>query len=70
MENKKINFKITNLHCDACIKISSMALKKIQGVKNVEIIKDGKTVLESDKDISHNEIESVLSEAGKTVSFD
>lgn len=64
-----VNFKITNLTCDACIKISSIALKKIPGVKNVEIKQDGQTAIESDREIAENEIEKSLSAVDKTASF-
>lgn len=65
----RTNFKITNLTCDACVKISSMALKKLPGVKNVEIKEDGSALLESDKEITWEEIENALAKVDKKVSF-
>jgi len=64
------NFIITNITCDACIKISSIALKKIPGVRNVEINKNGEAMIESEKEISQNEIENALSKVDKAVNFD
>ena len=65
----KTNFKITNIHCDACVKISNMALKKLPGVKSVEIAKDGSVALESDKEIYQEEIKNTIADVDKTVSF-
>ncbi len=65
----KKNFMITNITCDACIKLSSMALKKIPGVTSVEIEKSGKTLIESEREITEKEIQSALMEAEKTVVF-
>jgi len=65
----KKNFMITNITCDACIKLSSMALKKIPGVTSVEIEKSGNTLIESDREITEKEIQSALSEAEKTAVF-
>jgi copper chaperone CopZ len=33
----EIKFKITNLTCDACVKLSVMALNKINSVNKVEV---------------------------------
>lgn len=65
----KINFKINDITCDACIKLSSLSLKKIPGVKSVEVESNGSAVVESDKEISKEEIVSALVKADKTVSF-
>ncbi len=64
-----MNFTITNITCDACIKISSIALKKIPGVKSVEIEKSGLTSIESEREIAEEEIETALSKVDKTVVF-
>jgi copper chaperone CopZ len=68
-EGGKKNFTITNITCDACIKISSMVLKKIPGVTSVEIDKDGKASIESEKEITEEEITNALKEVEKTVEF-
>jgi len=46
-----------------------MALKKIPGVKNVEIENSGAAAVESDKEISKDEITSALAKVDKTASF-
>jgi len=65
----KNNFTITNITCDACIKISSMVLKKIPGVTSVEIDKNGKASIESGREITEEEITNALKEVEKTVDF-
>lgn len=65
----KKNFTITNITCDACIKLSSMALKKIPGVTSVEIDKSGKTSVESKNEISEDDITNALAEVEKNVDF-
>lgn len=65
----KTNFKINDITCDACIKLSSLALKKIPGVKSVEIESNGSAVVESDQEISKEEIVSALAKADKIASF-
>ncbi|MDP3057598.1 MAG: hypothetical protein Q8N37_03720 [bacterium] len=65
----KTKFKINDITCDACIKLSSLALKKIPGVKNVEVESNGAAVVEADKEISREEIASALAKADKTASF-
>lgn len=63
----KLTFFITNLDCGACIKLSTIALKKIPGMNNVQIdLKTGKTDVESQNPIIWEEVVSNLSEVGKT----
>lgn len=65
----KINFKITDLTCDACIKLSSLSLKKIPGVKNVEVKSNGSASIEADKEITNEEIIAALAKVDKTAVF-
>lgn len=65
----KKTFTITNIACGACIKISGMALKKIPGVTSVEIDKNGKTAIESDRKITEDEITDALAKVEKNVAF-
>lgn len=63
------NFKITNITCPACVKLSEMALKKIPGVTNVQIDQaTGNTTVESEADIK-SEIIPALKKVDKEVSF-
>jgi copper chaperone CopZ len=65
----KINFKINEITCDACIKLSSMVLKKIPGVKNAEVASNGSSSIEADREITNEEITSALANVDKTVHF-
>lgn len=64
-----ITFKITNLTCPACVKISEMALKKIPGVNHVQVdLSSGAVSVESDTDI-RDQIAGVLAKVDKKVKF-
>ncbi len=67
MEHK--NFTITNITCDACIKLSTMALKSLPGVSSVTIEQNGKGSITSSTPISNEMIEQVLVEVKKQVAF-
>ena len=52
-----IQFRITNIDCPACIKLSYSALEDLKGVTGVEIDpKSGNVKVESDREISFQEI--------------
>lgn len=59
------NIKITNITCQACIELSSEALKGLPGVTSVDIAQDGKTAIESASEVAWPEIKSALAEVGK-----
>lgn len=62
----KQEFKITNLTCEACIKLSTMALKKIPGVYGAKVdLASGKAEIESEWEISWNEIAEALAKVDK-----
>ncbi len=59
-------FKITNLTCEACVKLSTLALEAIPGVTQVKIIlATGEAELMSDQDTSWEQIYSALQSVGK-----
>lgn len=61
-----IKFKITNITCDACVKLSNMALKKIPGVSEINIDQNsGEGQLLSNQDTSWEQIYSALQSVGK-----
>lgn len=63
---KTINFKIKNLTCEACIKLSTTALKIIPGVENIQIdLQTGNSQISSKVEISWEQIESALRSVGK-----
>ena len=65
----KTKFKITNIDCEACIKLSVSVLQDIPGVTLVEIGQDGSGFLESDKPITPEQIIKSLEEVDKKVTF-
>lgn len=62
----KTNFKITNLDCEACIKLSTSALKSLPGVQTVSIdLKTGAVAVESDQELNWEDVKHCLDEVGK-----
>lgn len=58
-------FVLSNLNCGACVKVSQMKIKKIPGVKNVDLQQHGGEadgVLEADREITIEEIQLSLSD--------
>lgn len=65
MTNQK--FRITNLTCAACVKLSTMALKKIPGLGDVAIdLASGTTEITSDREVAWEEIVDALKTVEKT----
>lgn len=62
-----INFKITNITCEACVKLSKAVLGHLQGVKRIEIDKNGLATVESDTEISFEEIKNALLKVDKNI---
>ena len=59
-------FKITNLDCEACIKLSIRVLKKIHGVIGVKVdLKSGEAELITEHEIAWDQIFSALQSVGK-----
>jgi copper chaperone CopZ len=57
----KIDFTLKGLRCIACVKLSLLKLKKISGVKNVEIdLATGKAHIDADPVVTLPEIEQAL----------
>ncbi len=62
-----IQFKITNITCEACVKLSRIALGKISGVKDATVDRQtGVSEVVTDRDVSWAEIENALTSVGKT----
>jgi len=62
-----IKFRITNIDCEACIKLSNSVLKDLDGVTNIEIDpKNGEGKVESKKEITFQEIKNALAGVDKT----
>lgn len=59
-------FRITNITCDACVKLSTMALKKLPGVDTVVVDQaTGSVELSASRDIAWNEIATTLQGVNK-----
>lgn len=60
-----IKFKIKGLTCEACVKLSTVKLKKLPGVKDVKIsLATGETVLTAERGIDFSEITRAFSGTG------
>lgn len=61
-----LKFKIVNLTCEACVKLSVSSLKKIPGMINADVdFQSGETRITAHKNISWQEIVKSLSLIGK-----
>jgi copper chaperone CopZ len=58
-------FKITNLTCEACVKLSTMALKTIPGVADIKIAATGESEAVFNQDTSWEQIYSALQSVDK-----
>ncbi|MDP2656042.1 MAG: heavy metal-associated domain-containing protein [bacterium] len=59
-------FRITNLSCGACVKLSVGALEKISGVTSASVdLATGSAELMADRDVSWDEITGALKEVNK-----
>lgn len=66
--NKQI-FKISGFHCDACVKLSTMKIRKISDVHDVDITSDGVAAVSADRTITLDEISKSLDGLGYTVTI-
>lgn len=63
----KKEFHITNITCEACVKLSTTVLSELPGVSAVKVDKDtGKTTVEADREITREELMKALAEVDKT----
>lgn len=63
----ELNFKINGFHCESCVKVSTMKIKKINGVENLSIGSDGTANLSSNRLITLEDIALALDGLGYTV---
>ena len=62
------SFRITNITCEACIKLSTQSLQALPHVSSVSIeATTGKTLVQSTEPVLWEEIVKELAEVGKTV---
>ncbi len=61
-------FKIINLTCEACVKLSIRALKKIPGVTNAMVdLSSGASEITADREVAFEEIVATLKSVEKEV---
>ena len=66
----EFKFTITKLNCEACIKLSTMALRKLPGVTDVSIeLSTGAARVVSMEPIAPNDVVEVLKAKGYGVTF-
>lgn len=64
----KQKFKLNGFHCESCVKLATIKLKKIAGVQDVSFSDtEGNGVLVSDRAIDKAEIEKALEGTEYTV---
>ncbi|MDD5083412.1 MAG: heavy-metal-associated domain-containing protein [Candidatus Moranbacteria bacterium] len=60
-------FKINGFHCEACVKLSTLKIKKISYVTEVTIQPDGASKVCASRVIARDEISEALDGLGYTV---
>ncbi len=63
----ELNFKINGFHCESCVKVSTMKIKKINGVERLSIGSDGTSSLSSSSPVTLEDIALALDGLGYTV---
>ncbi len=63
----EIKFKVNGFHCESCVKLATMKIKKIKGVQRVDIKDNGDAVVEADREIAMNEFSEAVAAAGHTI---
>lgn len=64
-----MKFKITNMTCDACLKLSKAALESLSGIKEIRIEPDGSAFIESEQNITWPEVKEALAKVDKQASL-
>ena len=66
----ELTFRIANLTCEACIKVSTMALRKLPGVSEATVdLSTGAGRIVSEKPITQNDVATALKAKGYDVTF-
>ena len=60
-------FKIEGFHCEACVKVATMKIKKIDDIHTVVVQEDGTAKVCASRTIKLNEISQALDGLGYTV---
>ncbi len=66
----ELTFKITNLTCDACIKVSTMTLRKLPGVTEATVdLSTGAGRVVSSEPLTQNDVAVALKAKGYVATF-
>lgn len=66
----ELTFKITNLTCEACVKVSMMTLRKLPGVTEATVdLSTGVGRIISDEPLNKNDVTTALKAKGYDVTF-
>lgn len=58
---KILKFRLEGLHCPACVKLSTLRLKSIDNIENINIdLESGVTEISSNREIDYSEVEQVF----------
>ena len=63
----EIKFKVNGFHCESCVKLATMKIKKIEGVQSVNIKDDGQAVVQATREIGIDELSEAVAAAGHTI---
>lgn len=66
----ELTFKVTNLTCDACIKVSTMTLRKLPGVTEATVdLSTGAGRVVSSEPLTQNDVAAALKAKGYDATF-
>lgn len=60
-------FKIDGFHCEACVKLATMKIKKIEGIHEVNVTVDGVATICAGRTITLEEVAAALDGLGYAV---
>lgn len=60
-------FKINGFHCEACVKLATMKIKKINDIHEVVVSQDGEAKVCAGRTITLDEVSQALEGLGYTV---
>jgi copper chaperone CopZ len=63
-----LHFKVSGMHCGACLKVITLKAKKIHGVLDFALQENGDAVLTSERAVSLDEVRVSLEGTGYAVS--
>jgi copper chaperone CopZ len=64
----EIKFKVNGFHCESCVKLATMKIRKIGGVESVDIKDNGEATINANREVSFEELSEAVAAAGHTVS--